>query len=102
MPTTDIDNHAETSARPPLVGTSESIEADLNEDLLQRYGPLVGGSALYELLGYPSAEAFRQACHRERLPIPVFRIPHRRGHYALSRDIAGWLAQLRSTSLATA
>ena len=67
----------------------------MQRELLQQYGALVGGDALRQLLGYPSAEAFRQARHRKAIPIPLFRIPQRRGNFALSRDIAHWLAELR-------
>jgi hypothetical protein len=29
------------------------------------------------------------------LPVPVFAIAHRRGKFALCKDVAQWLAQLR-------
>lgn len=77
---------------------ADPVAAQLLQDLLQCHGPLVGGKALYHILGYPSAGAFRQAWYRRHLSVPVFSIPHRRGGYALTRDIAVWLATLRATS----
>lgn len=70
--------------------------AQLVADMERQYGPLLGGAALYRALGLPSAAAFRQAVSREALPVPVFAIPHRRGRFALTRDVALWLARLRT------
>jgi hypothetical protein len=81
----------------PLVASA--IARQILDELLPRYGPLVGGPALYRILGYPTSGAFRQALHRRCVPIPVFTIPHRRGGYALTHDIAVWLATLRTTSI---
>lgn len=74
--------------------------ADLLErDLLARYGsPLLGGTDLREALGYPSVEALRQAISRGTVPVPVFDIAHRRGKFALVKDVAAWLAQLRQST----
>lgn len=71
----------------------------LEQDLLHRYGPVVGQDDLRQALGYASLDAFRQALSRGLLPVPVFPIPHRRGKYALAKDIASWLAQLRHQAL---
>ena len=68
----------------------------LERDLLMRFGaPLIGGEELRAALGYPTAEALRQAISRGTVPVPVFAVPHRRGKFALIRDIAAWLATLR-------
>ncbi len=67
----------------------------LEQDLLQRYGPVIGQDDLRQALGYASLDAFRQALSRGLLPVLVFPIPHRRGKYALAKDIASWLARLR-------
>jgi hypothetical protein len=71
--------------------------ADLLErDLLTRYGgPLLGGDDLRSALGYPSVEALRQAISRGTVPVPVFAVEHRRGKFALTKDVASWLAKLR-------
>lgn len=73
------------------------IERAIAADLTSRYGPLIGGTDLWRLLGYASGEAFRQAAKRGCLPVPIIRIPHRRGRFALAIDIARWLGRLRET-----
>ena len=62
--------------------------------LTSAYGPIVGGEQLTRLLGYPSNEAFRQALNRGQLPVRTFKIPHRRGKFAYTADIAAWLSDL--------
>lgn len=66
----------------------------LEQDLLSRHGPMIGGDALRQALGYPTMEAFRQALCRELIPIAVFALPHRHGKFALTKDVAVWLASL--------
>ncbi len=63
--------------------------------LTSAYGPIVGGDKLTRLLGYPSNEAFRQALNRGLLPVETFNIPHRRGKFAYTEDIAAWLSSLK-------
>lgn len=70
--------------------------AQLVADMERQYGPLLGGTALYRALGLPSAAAFRQAAIRGGLPVQVFSIPHRRGRFALTREVASWLASLQA------
>jgi len=73
-------------------------ESLLVADMERQYGPLLGGTALYRALGLPSAAAFRQAASREALPVQVFSIPHRRGRFALTREVALWLAGLKAST----
>lgn len=80
-------------AKAPLV-----VASSLHRDLLDKYGPLVGGRELCRLLGFPTLGAFRQSWRRGQLPVPVFTIPHRRGGYALTADIAAWLVALRGAA----
>lgn len=62
--------------------------------LVVRYGFLVGGEDLRHALGYRSSAAIRQARARKTLPVAVFRVAGRRGHYARATDIADWLSAL--------
>jgi hypothetical protein len=73
----------------------------LEEELTQRYGPLISGDDLRRVLGYSSPEAFRQALARKTMPIPVFAIPNRRGKFALTKDVAIWLAEQRENASQT-
>jgi len=75
-----------------------SLTKALENDLLSRFGPLVGQDDLRIVLGYPTMEAFRQAHARRQLPIPVFGLPNRRGKFALAKDIAQWLVSCRSSA----
>lgn len=86
-----------TSSSPKKTGARPSIEqklaAQLESDLLVLHGPLMGGSALYFALGYRSAIAFRTALSRNQVSVKVFCIEFRRGKYALTKDVAAWLAK---------
>lgn len=80
--------------------TEESIvKADfakvIREDLEQKHGALLGGTALLAALGYPSAAALRQARRRGKITVPMFNLPGRRGYFCLTREVADWLAQAR-------
>jgi len=55
----------------------------LEIDLVERHGLLIGGEELRKLLCYPTVEAFRQAVRRGKTPVPIFPLPHRRGHFAI-------------------
>lgn len=85
------------TAHPPRTPPQES-ERQLLLDLEAQHGPLLSGPPLYRALGLPSAAAFRQAASRGQLPVPIFAIPNRRGRFALTRDVAAWLARLRATA----
>lgn len=65
---------------------------EMQRQLLERYGPLLSGAALHQALGFPSAAAMRQAAIRNQVGVRLFSIPNRRGKFALTRDVAQWLA----------
>lgn len=75
------------------------LEKALEADLLREYGPLLTGNSLCKALGYPSLEALRQAVARHKVPVPVFSLPNRRGKFALSKDVATWLADQRNRAV---
>lgn len=77
----------------------DEIAHSLEKELLDRYGPMVSNEVLIMLLGYRTREAFRLAVARKTLPIAVFKIPNRRGKFALVRDIARWLAVQRQNAI---
>jgi hypothetical protein len=68
----------------------------LTNILLEKHGPLIGGKELACALGYPSLGAVREAKCRGRLPVKIFKIKNRRGHFALTTEIATWLTKLQS------
>lgn len=77
----------------------ESLATMLERELSSLHGPMMSGENLQVALGYPSQEAFRQAFVRKQIPIPVFAIEHRRGKFALTKDVAIWLASQRQRAM---
>ena len=69
--------------------------SQLSQDLTERYGPVLADEDLREVLGYRTSGALRQALARGAIDVPVFRLPQRRGHYALAKDVAIWLVAYR-------
>jgi hypothetical protein len=78
----------------------EPLDVLLERELLSKHGPMMTGENLRIALGYPSKEAFRQAIARKTTPIPVFGIEKRRGKFALTKDVAAWLAAQRARAVA--
>ncbi len=73
------------------------LAKQLELDLLAMYGsPLLTGENLRRALGFPSIYALRKALTARTVPVPVFTIEHRKGRYALVKDIAHWLATQQS------
>jgi hypothetical protein len=66
--------------------------------MLGRYGVLVGGRDLWLSLGFRSAASFQRAVRQNALPVTVFRVPGRRGKYALTADVAAWLDKVVATA----
>lgn len=84
------------SADPEL----QKLQSLLRVEIEAAHGPLLTGSALVCALGFRSSAALRQARRRGQIPVLLFSVPHRRGLFALTRDVADWLAMVR-TSAAT-
>lgn len=72
-----------------------SLALEIESSLMKSSGPLLTGDVLVRSLGYPSVSAFKKALQRNAVPVAVFSIPRRKGRFALSRDVAHWLAQQR-------
>lgn len=71
----------------------EQLARTLEEELIRRYGLMLPPAALASELCYPTKRAYQQAVLRRTLPVPTFQIEHRRGRFALAKDVAHWLAQ---------
>jgi len=76
----------------------KTLATELEKELVTKFGMILSSSTLVQVLGYSSPEAFRQSLSRKTVPVLVFKIPNRRGHYALAKDVAAWLAQCRETA----
>lgn len=75
---------------------NETLARRLELDLTVLHGPMMTGEPLRIALGYPSKSAFRQAIARKTPPIPLFSIEKRRGKFALTKDVAIWIAEQRN------
>jgi hypothetical protein len=93
MPHCDAKKSNET---PALTELSRTLEVEL----LAVHGPMVGGNELSAALGFRTNSAFRQALVRDMVPVPVFSIKHRRGKFALTREVAHWIAEQRQSAAA--
>lgn len=78
----------------------EPMATVLDRELSSRHGPMMTGEPLRVALGYPSPAAFRQAVARKTTPVPVFDIEKRRGKFALTLDVAVWIAAQRARAVA--
>jgi hypothetical protein len=72
--------------------------AKIADDLVTRYGPMIGGAELMKALGYSNGQAFRQAYRSNRLGVRVFNIPARQGKFALTIDVADWLVSVSTAA----
>ena len=82
----------------PSNAKNPSLAQTLEADLLRIHGSVfIGGKELREALRYKTDIAFRVAMSKRRLGVPLFKIPGRKGHWALIRDISAWLASVSST-----
>lgn len=75
-----------------LPNPTNEIANHLEVEMLKEYGPLLGGETLIRVLGFPTAQAFRQARRRGRIGVATFAIQGRQGAFALTLEVARWLA----------
>jgi hypothetical protein len=69
------------------------LRCQLEEDLLKLYGPVLTGESLFRSLGYVSKDAFKQSMSRKTVPVQLFAMQNKRGKYALTSDVARYLAE---------
>lgn len=73
-----------------MISTSSN---SLAAQLLDRYGPMLGGRDLYAALGFKSYAAFHRSKQRGEIGVIVFSLTGRRGWFALTTDVAAWLSE---------
>jgi hypothetical protein len=71
---------------------------DTHALLLREYGGVLDTAATARVMGYPSADALREARLQKRLPIEMFRLPHRRGWFASAESVARWLSSVHPSN----
>lgn len=83
----------------PCVPVDDGALAKILEaDLVRKYGLILDTEELAEVLAFKSKVAFRHAAYRGHLPVKVFSIEHRKGQFALAKDVAVWIASKRSAN----
>lgn len=75
-------------------------EAAWIEEQIERYGPLLGGSALRSLLGFRTTAAFQKARLQGQIGVPVFPLPGRKGVFAVTQEACRWVLTQRLTNFA--
>lgn len=81
------------------LNNSGDFATQLERDLLLLHGPIMTGDCLRKALGYRSSAAFRQAIVRRSIPVPIFSIEKRRGKFALTKEVAQWVAAQRERTV---
>lgn len=79
--------------------SQRDLTAELEKELLDRYGPMLPSRVLWKVLGYSSSSAWRQSISRRTVPVPIFPLEGRSGYFALSHDVAAWMAEQRMKAL---
>jgi hypothetical protein len=91
-----------STLQPAGQSDSQRVRSSIRASLEQAYGPLLKGEGLANALGYKNLASLRQAKKRNQVGVPLFELPNRKGLYALTTEVADWLAmcrlQLRQTS----
>lgn len=80
-------------------GDTAELEIKIRTEMERTHGPLLGGIRLANALGHNSIAGLRQARYRGQVAVTLFTLPHRRGFYALTRDVAEWLAHARTSTI---
>ena len=75
-----------------------TLRDELLHEMQACHGPVLGGQVLARALGLGSAAALRQARKRGHVTVALFTLPKRRGFYALTREVAAWLATAREAA----
>jgi len=68
---------------------------EIARDLLTAHGAVLKGEALWRALGFGSRSAFQRAVAARTVGVTLFPMREGRGRYALTRDVARYLAKLR-------
>jgi len=69
-------------------------ESSLEHKLLQEFGPFAPIGAIWRQLSYPNPESARKAALRGTLPVQSVALPHRRGRFVRTTELAAWLDQM--------
>lgn len=74
------------------IATAAERAAALTQQLGERYGELMSLAEVAQELRLTSVHAARKARSQGRLPFDTVTVPHRRGWFAVTTDVARYLA----------
>jgi len=61
------------------------------EQMLRLHGEICDANEAAKILKYPSAQALQKAMKRAKAPVPLIKLPNRRGLFASTRALARFL-----------
>jgi len=86
----------ERVGEPQIMNASkvQTLGKKIEADLLELFGsPLLTVSDLKKALNYSSTASIHQSISKKTFPIKVFNMPNRREKFALTSDVASYLAE---------
>lgn len=63
----------------------------LERELVEKYGPYLPLSKIWQMLSYPSLDAARKSVARGTLPVDCITLPGRRGWFLRASDVSQWI-----------
>jgi hypothetical protein len=94
---TECEVRANNSAKFGLGGTDLNDESNdqsstaRQEQMLRLHGEICDINEVARILKFPSAQALQKAMKRSKSPIPLVKLPNRRGLFASTRTLARYL-----------
>lgn len=76
-----------------------ALEEQIRLDLAYRYGEVIGGDTLRLVLGYATLPAMNSAIRSKKLSLPTFFVEGRKGRFALTKEVANWIAVQRCSAV---
>ena len=70
------------------------MQAQICTHLLEKYGPVLGSEALWQVLSFKSRQAFDRSVQRRLTKLPLFRPEGREGVYVLAPALAAHLVEM--------
>jgi hypothetical protein len=77
---------------------NDCLRKRLEQSIADKYGHMIGGADLANLLGYRSTDTLRKAVANQTLTLKTFVVPGRQGRFALTAEVTDWLIAMRSQS----
>ena len=70
-----------------------AISSSLSAQMIEKYGPTMGGEDLYAALGFKTYSSFYRSQQLGELGVHVFKLSGRRGWFAFTNEVVNWLEE---------